>query len=316
MPIKIPDTLPAFGALANEGVRVMTETAAIRQDIRPLQIGLLNLMPNKIETELQMARLLGATPLQVDLSLIRIGQHTSKNTPDGHLQTFYQTWETAMHRKFDGFIITGTPVETIPFEEVTYWQEMRQIFDWTQTNVHSLMNVCWGAMAALYYFHDIPKHLLPRKAFGVYPQTILEPASPYLHGFSDDFSVPVSRWAEIRPADIACRPELSLLTCSSAPGASGAGAGGPGAGIAEDRAHRRLYVLDHLEYDSESLASEYRRDSSANPETELPFDYFPNDDPARPPRNRWRPHAHLLIANWIAEIYRTTPFEIDLIGRR
>src|SRR5580698_3599810 len=231
MPIKIPDTLPAFEALRQEGVRVMTETAAIRQDIRPLQIGLLNLMPNKIKTELQMARLLGASPLQVELSLVRIGNHKPKNTSEDHLLAFYQTWDDAKDRKFDGFIVTGTPVETIPYEDVTYWREMRQIFDWTRTNVHSTMNVCWGAMAALYHFHGVPKHLLGDKAFGVYRQTILKPSSPYLNGFSDEFSVPISRWAEIRPADLADRPELTLLAHSEEQGVS----------IAEDSAARRLY---------------------------------------------------------------------------
>jgi homoserine O-succinyltransferase len=200
MPIKIPDGLPAFDALVHEGVRVMTETAAIRQDIRPLQIGLLNLMPNKIKTELQMARLLGASPLQVELSLIRIGNHKAKNTSEDHLLAFYQTWEEVKERKFDGFIVTGTPVETIPYEEVTFWPEMQRIFDWTRTHVHSTLNVCWGAMAALYHFHGVPKHQLSQKAFGVYRQKILKPSSPYLNGFSDDFAIPISRWAEIRAA--------------------------------------------------------------------------------------------------------------------
>jgi len=211
MPIKIPDKLPAFEALVNEGVGVMTETAAIRQDIRPLQIGLLNLMPNKIKTELQMARLLGASPLQIELSLVRIGNHKPKSTSEDHLLAFYQTWENAKDRKFDGFIVTGTPVETIPYEDVTYWQEMQHIFEWTQTNVHSTMNVCWGAMAALYHIHGVPKHQLPEKAFGVYRQRILKPSSPYLHGFSDDFSIPISRWAEIKATDVADRPDLTLL---------------------------------------------------------------------------------------------------------
>jgi homoserine O-succinyltransferase len=304
MPIKIPDKLPAFEALVNEGVRVMTETAAVRQDIRPLQVGLLNLMPNKIRTELQMARLLGASPLQVELSLVRVGIHNPKNTSEDHLFAFYQTWEQVKDRKFDGFIITGTPVETIPYEEVTYWREMQQIFDWTQTNVHSTMNVCWGAMAALYHFHGVAKHQLPEKAFGVYRQRILRPSSPYLNGFSDDFSIPISRWAEIRAADLAARLELTLLACSDEKGVC----------IVEDSKSRRLYVLDHLEYDSVSLADEYFRDIKASVPIKLPFNYFPNDDTSLPPENRWRPHAHLLLANWINEIYQTTPFDIDLIG--
>jgi homoserine O-succinyltransferase len=305
MPIKIPDKLPAFEALVNEGVRVMTEAAAIRQDIRPLQIGLLNLMPNKIKTELQMARLLGASPLQVELSLVRIGNHKTRNTSEDHLRAFYQTWESAKGRKFDGFIITGTPVETIPYEDVTYWREMQHIFVWTQTNVHSTMNVCWGAMAALYHFHGVPKHQLPEKAFGVYRQRILAPSSPYLHGFSDDLLIPISRWAEIKAADIAARPDLTLLAHSDE----------KGVGIAEERKFRRLYVLDHLEYDAGSLADEYFRDIKANVPIKLPFNYFEDDDSSRPPRNRWRSHAHLLLSNWINEIYQTTPFDIGSIGK-
>jgi homoserine O-succinyltransferase len=304
MPIKIPDRLPAFDALVKEGVRVMTETAAIRQDIRPLQIGLLNLMPNKIKTELQMARLLGATPLQVELSLLRIGNHRSRNTSEDHLDTFYQTWETAKDRKFDGFIVTGTPVETIPYEEVSYWSEMLRIFDWTQTNVHSTMYVCWGAMAALYHFHGVPKHLLGEKAFGVYPQRILKPSSPYLSGFSDDFSVPISRWAEIHPEDALSRPDVTLLACNDEKGVC----------MAESSRFRRLYMLDHLEYDSESLADEYFRDLKANVPITPPFNYFPNGDPDQRPQNRWRSHGHLLLSNWINEIYQTTPFESSLIG--
>lgn len=304
MPIKVPDKLPAVEALLNEGVRVMTEAVAVRQDIRPLQIGLLNLMPNKLKTELQMARLLGASPLQVELSLVRVGNHKAKNTSEDHLLAFYQTWEKAKHRKFDGFIITGTPIETIPYEDVTYWQEMRQIFEWTRTHAHSTMNVCWGAMAALHHFHGVPKRLLAEKAFGVYGQKILKPSSPYLNGFSDDFSIPISRWAEIRVEDLAGRPDLTLLAHSEEKGAC----------IVEDRDCRRLYVLDHLEYDSGSLADEYFRDIKAGVPITPPVNYFPDDDPSRPPLNRWRPHAHLLLSNWINEIYQTTPFDIAAIG--
>jgi homoserine O-succinyltransferase len=305
MPIKIPDKLPAFQALQAEGLRVMTETAAIRQDIRPLQIGLLNLMPNKIKTELQIARLLGATPLQIELSLIRIGNHVAKNTAEDHLLTFYQTWEDARHRKFDGFIITGTPVETIPYEDVTYWKEMQQIFDWTVTNAHSTINVCWGAMAALYHFHKIPKHRLPEKAFGVYRQKIMKPSSPFLIGFSDDFAIPISRWAEIRHADVAACPDVEVLAYSDEKGVC----------IAQTRGTRRLYVLDHMEYDATSLGDEYARDVAAKVPIKLPHNYFPGDDPTQAPLNRWRPHGHLFISNWINEIYQTTPFEIDKVGQ-
>jgi homoserine O-succinyltransferase len=306
MPIKIPDKLPAFEALVNEGVRVLTETAAIRQDIRPLQIGLLNLMPNKIKTELQMARLLGASPLQVELSLLRIGNHRPKNTSEDHLRAFYQTWEEAKDRKFDGFIVTGTPVETIPYEDVTFWPEMQQIFDWTVTNVHSTMNVCWGAMAALYHFHGVPKHQLPEKAFGVYQQKILKPSSPYLSGFSDDFAIPISRWAEIKAADLTGHPDLTLLSYSDEQDVC----------MVEDSKCHRLYVLDHLEYDATSLADEYFRDIQANVPIKLPVNYFPKDDISLPPQNRWRSHGHLLMSNWINAIYQTTPFDIARVGAK
>jgi homoserine O-succinyltransferase/O-acetyltransferase len=305
MPIKIPDGLPAYLPLVEEGVRVMTEAVATRQDIRPMQIGLLNLMPNKIKTELQMARLLGATPLQVELTLIRLGGHKSKHTSEDHMMTFYRSWEEAKDRKFDGFLVTGTPLETIPYEDVTYWDEMQRIFDWTRTNVHSTMNVCWGAMAALHHFHGVPKHVLPEKAFGVFGQTVLKAHSPYLSGFSDDFAIPISRWAEIRVEDLEGHPELSLL-CRSEKGAS----------ILEEGGGKRLYVLDHLEYDAESLADEYFRDVNANVPIKPPRGYFPADDPNVRPPNRWRAHAHLLISNWINEMYLSTPYDIEAIGEK
>jgi homoserine O-succinyltransferase len=303
MPIKIPDKLPAFDALVHEGVRVMTETAALRQDIRPLEIGLLNLMPNKIKTELQLARLLGASPLQIQLTLIRVGSPKARNTADDHLLNFYDTWEDAKHRKFDGFIITGTPIETIPYDQVTYWNELTQIFDWTSTNVHSTMMLCWGAMAALHHFHGVPKHTLDAKTFGVFRPRILD-ASPYLNGFSDKLSVPISRWASIRADDIARAPELTLLAASEEGGAS----------MIEDRKRRRLYLLDHLEYDSDTLADEYFRDVKANVPINVPANYFPGNDPQQTPLNRWRSHAFLLFSNWINEIYQTSPYDLARVG--
>ncbi|WLS03622.1 homoserine O-acetyltransferase MetA [Shinella oryzae] len=304
MPIKIPDTLPAFQTLVNEGVRVMTETVAIRQDIRPLQIGLLNLMPNKIKTEVQMARLVGASPLQVELSLVRVGAHRAKNTSEEHLLAFYDTWEEVKHRKFDGFIITGAPIETLDYEEVTYWDEMKQIFDWTTTNVHSTLNVCWGAMAAIYHFHGVPKYTLDEKAFGVYRHHNRKPSSIYLNGFSDDFEVPVSRWTEIRAEDIRAVPELEILLDSDEMGVC----------LVEEKAGNRLYIFNHVEYDSTSLADEYFRDVSAGVPIKMPRNYFPHNDPALPPQNRWRGHAHLLFGNWINEIYQTTPYDLEKIG--
>ncbi len=304
MPIKIPDTLPAFETLVHEGVRVMTETVAIRQDIRPLQIGLLNLMPNKIKTEVQMARLVGASPLQVELSLLRVGGHRAKNTSEDHLLAFYDTWEEVKHRKFDGLIITGAPVETLDYEDVTYWDEMKQILDWTETNVHSTLNVCWGAMAAIYHFHGVPKHTLDEKAFGVYRHHNRKPSSVYLTGFSDDFEVPVSRWTEIRIDDIRAVPELDILLDSDETGVC----------LVQEKAGNRLYIFNHVEYDSTSLADEYFRDVSAGVPIKMPKNYFPHNDPALPPQNRWRGHANLLFGNWINEIYQTTPYDLEKIG--
>ena len=304
MPIKIPDTLPAFETLVHEGVRVMTETVAIRQDIRPLQIGLLNLMPNKIKTEVQMARLVGASPLQVELSLVRVGGHRAKTTSEDHLLAFYDTWEEVKHRKFDGLIITGAPVETLDYEDVTYWDEMKQILDWTETNVHSTLNVCWGAMAAIYHFHGVPKHTLDEKAFGVYRHHNRKPSSVYLNGFSDDFEVPVSRWTEIRIDDIRAVPELDILLDSDETGVC----------FVQEKAGNRLYIFNHVEYDSTSLGDEYSRDVSAGVPIKMPKNYFPHNDPALPPQNRWRGHAHLLFGNWINEIYQTTPYDLEKIG--
>lgn len=305
MPIRIPDRLPARATLEAEGIMVMDERTALRQDIRPLQIGLLNLMPKKIQTETQIARLIGATPLQVEMTLVRIGGHRAKNTAEDHLIAFYRSWEEIADRKFDGFIITGAPIEHLPFEEVTYWDELRRILDWTTRNVLSTFNICWGAMAAAYHFHGVPKYDLEEKAFGVYRHRNLEPTSPYLNGFSDDFQIPVSRWTEVRRADIEKVEGLHILMESDETGPCL---------LAED-AGNRLYVFNHIEYDSDTLKQEYDRDVATDTPIAVPHNYYPGDDPARPPQNRWRSHAHLLFGNWINQIYQTTPFEIDRIGR-
>jgi homoserine O-succinyltransferase/O-acetyltransferase len=306
MPIRVPDLLPARETLVREGVMVMDETAAIRQDIRPLQIGLLNLMPNKIRTETQIARLVGATPLQVELTLVRSGTHKAKNTPEEHLISFYQTWDEIRDRKFDGFIITGAPIETLPFEAVWYWNELQQIMDWTLSHVHSSFFICWGAMAATYHFHQVPKYTLDRKAFGVFRHRNLNPASPYLSGFSDDFSIPVSRWTEVRTADIQAVPGLEILMESDVTGPC----------LLSEKRGNRLYIFNHIEYDSSSLAEEYRRDVDAGIGIQLPQNYFPADNPQMPPQNRWRSHAHLLFGNWINQTYQTTPFNISDIGEK
>ncbi len=304
MPIRIPDALPARDVLAREGVSVMDESTAIRQDVRPLHIGLLNLMPNKIRTETQIARLVGATPLQIEFSLVRVGGHTPKNTPTDHLISFYQTWEEVKHRKFDGFIITGAPIELLPFEEVAYWQELEHILDWTVTNVHSTFNICWGAMAAIWHFHRVPKYALDKKAFGVYRHKNLSPASPYLSGFSDDFQIPVSRWTEVRRDDLAGKDALELLMDSPDTGPC----------LIAEREANRLYIFNHIEYDSTSLKEEYDRDVAASIPIEVPHNYYTGDNPANPPQNRWRSHAHLLFGNWINQVYQTTPFDMDKIG--
>ncbi len=304
MPLRIPDGLPATETLHQEGVQLLKATDADRQDIRPLQIGLLNLMPNKIRTETQIARLVGATPLQVELSLVRIGEHKSKNTAEEHLIDFYNTWDEVKHRKFDGFLITGAPIETLEFEDVTYWEHLTRILDWTETNVHSTFTICWGAMAALYHFHGVPKHELEKKAFGVYRHRNLQPASPYLAGFSDDFQIPVSRWTEVRSSDIDPESGLNILMESDITGPC----------LIQEDNFRRLYIFNHIEYDSFSLGEEYERDLANKTPIELPHNYYPADDPKMPPQNRWRSHAHLLFGNWINLVYQSTPYNIEEIG--
>jgi homoserine O-succinyltransferase len=305
MPIRIPDQLPARDILAREGVMVMDDTTALRQDIRPLQIGLLNLMPNKIKTETQIARLIGTTPLQVELTLVRIGGHKAKNTPEDHLISFYHTWDEIKHRKFDGFIITGAPIETLPFEEVTYWDELTQILDWTETHVHSTFNICWGAMAAIWHFHGVPKYTLDKKAFGVYRHRNLKPASPYLAGFSDDFQISVSRWTEVRKDDITPDMGLEILMESDDTGLC----------LISEKKCNRLYIFNHVEYDSTTLAEEYFRDVENGTPIDVPKNYFPDNDPKNQPLNRWRSHAFLLFGNWINQVYQTTPYDLSEIGK-
>ena len=306
MPIKIPDQLPAHDILVREGVPVMDEQTALRQDIRPLQIALLNLMPNKIKTETQFARLIGSSPLQVELTLVRIGTHVAKNTSEEHLISFYQTWEEVRHRKFDGFIVTGAPIELLPFEVVGYWDELTQIFDWTTTNVHSSFFICWGAMAAAWHFHRLPKYELEKKAFGVYRHRNNAPTSPYLMGFSDDFAIPVSRWTEVHSSDIRPESGLQLLMESDETGPCM---------LSEERGNR-LYMFNHIEYDSTSLKDEYDRDVASGTPVDIPHEYYPNNDPSRPPLNRWRSHAHLLFGNWINSVYQSTKYDLDEIGSK
>ena len=304
MPIKIPASLPAHDVLRDEGVMVMSEESAARQDIRPLQIGLVNLMPKKVQTETQFARLIGATPLQIELTLIRMSEHQSRNTAPEHLEAFYRPFREARAQKFDGLIITGAPIEHLDYEAVTYWGELRELIDWTQTNVHHTMGVCWGGMAMLHHFHGIPKHMLPAKAFGCYRHARVAGASRFLQGFSDRFLVPVSRWTEIREEDVALHPELDVLVASDEVGPC----------LIEDAGHRALYMFNHLEYDALTLKEEFDRDIRGGGPVVAPVDYFPEGDPDAVPENLWRSHGQLLYGNWINQIYQSTPFALEDIG--
>ena len=303
MPIRIPDNLPARKTLENEGVVVMDSTRAARQDIRPLSIGLLNLMPNKERTETQFTRLIGSTPLQVDLTLVRITDHQSKHTSEDYLKTFYKTWEDVRLQKFDGFIITGAPIAHIPFEEVRYWPEMVEIMKWTQTHVHRTMFICWGAQAALHYFHKAKRYRMAAKAFGVFRHKIVNQRSHWLRGFSDSPMIPVSRINDIDRASLG--KDLEILIDNDEIGVC----------FLDDPKHRAVHMLNHLEYDNRSLADEYDRDIKAGLDIAPPVNLFPNGDTSVEPENRWRSHAHLLFQNWINEIYQTTPFDMEKIGR-
>ncbi|CTQ34263.1 homoserine O-succinyltransferase [Jannaschia rubra] len=304
MPITLPRDLPAFDVLDREGVMVMSDDAATRQDIRPLRIGLLNLMPMKITTETQFARLIGATPLQIDLTLVRMTEHQSSHTAPEHMETFYHAFQDVKDRRFDGFLITGSPIEHLAFEDVTYWDELREVMDWTQTNVHSTFGVCWGGMAMAWHFHGVRKHVLDRKAFGCFRVTNEDPSSPYLRGFSDDCVIPVSRWTELRRDEVEAAGMKVLL-----------GSEETGPCLIEDAAHRAIHIFNHFEYDSDTLQKEYERDIENGTPINVPGNYYPGDDPTRKPLNRWRSHAHLLYGNWINQIYQTTPYDLAQIGR-
>jgi homoserine O-succinyltransferase/O-acetyltransferase len=306
MPITLPANLPAFDVLRSEGVMVMTPERAETQEIRPLRIALLNLMPKKIQTENQFARLIGATPLQIDFQLIRMTEHQTKNTAAEHMETFYHAFDevAASGDKFDGLIITGAPIEHLPYEEVTYWRELQQVMDWSQSHVHSTFGVCWGGMAMAYHFHGIQKFMLDHKAFGCFPQRNLAVSNPYLRGFADEFVMPVSRWTELRQDDITKAGLTTLLTSDQS-----------GPCLVADPGHRALYIFNHFEYDSDTLKQEYDRDVAAGTPINVPMNYYPGDDPSRKPLNRWRAHAHLLYGNWVNEIYQTTPYDLADIGR-
>ncbi len=304
MPIKIPKGLPAHDILSKEGVMVMSETSAERQDIRPLKIALLNLMPLKAKTETQFARLIGSTPLQLELTLVSMSNHKSKNTSATHMNSFYKSFKEVKNKKFDGLIITGAPIEHLDFNAVNYWNELKIIFEWTQLNVHSTFAVCWGAMAMLNHFFNIEKYMLPNKVFGCYEHRITKPNSSILRGFSDEILVPVSRWSEMKSEDFLKLKGLEILIDSNEIGPC----------LVEDKIHRAFYVFNHFEYDKNTLGEEYFRDKNGNKSIKIPKNYYPNDDITKSPQNIWRSHAHLLYGNWINEIYQTSPYEISKIG--
>jgi len=304
MPVKIPSSLPARAILQAENVFVMGEERAQRQDIRPLRVAILNLMPTKIATETQLARLLGNTPLQVDITLLHTASHEARNTDAEHLLNHYATWQQVRAEKFDGLVITGAPVETLPFEQVDYWPELTEIMDWAETNVESTLYVCWGAQAGLYHRYGIPKYDLPAKMFGVFEHRTLQPTCKLLRGFDDVFLAPHSRHTEIRRADVEKIPGLQILAESEI------------AGLfllaAEDGRH--IFVTGHPEYDPLTLDAEYQRDLAKGLPINLPSHYYPGDDAAQPPQVGWRSHANLLYANWLNYyVYQVTPYEMEKI---
>ena len=304
MPIKIPNALPATDTLRSENIFVMTETRAMTQDIRPLQILLLNLMPTKIDTETQLARVLGNTPLQIELELIAPAGHVSKNTSQEHMLAFYKTFDQVKDRTFDGLIITGAPVELMDFEEVDYWPELCEIMEWSKTHAHSTLHICWGAQAGLYYHYGIRKQLWPEKLFGVFRHTVEDPNYILFRGFDDNFWVPHSRNTTVAREDIEAVEGLKVLSAS------------PEAGVyaVKSPEGKQVFLMGHAEYDPDTLKKEYLRDVAAGVDIQLPANYFPDDDPSQPPIVRWRSCAHLLYGNWLNYcVYQTTPYDIGEI---
>lgn len=300
MPIKVPDGLPATEVLANENIFVMPESRAFTQDIRPLRIVILNLMPVKETTETQLLRLLGNTPLQVEIVLLHMSSHTSKNTSQEHLSMFYHTFEDIRRQKFDGMVITGAPVEQLPFEEVTYWNELKEILDWKMENVTSTLHICWGAQAGLYHHFGVPKHPLPQKLFGIFPHTVNKQNVKLFRGFDSYFYVPHSRHTENRREDIEKVPELEILSESEEAGVY----------IVATRDGRQIFVTGHSEYDSTTLQDEYQRDVNKGLDIAVPRNYYPQNDPTRQPLVTWRAHANLLFSNWLNYyVYQETPYE-------
>lgn len=304
MPIKIPNELPAAKVLTDENIFIMTETRAVQQDMRPLQILVLNLMPTKIETETQLARLLSNTPLQVELELMQTATHQAKNTSPEHMLKFYTTFDKVKDRYFDGMVITGAPVEHLDFEKVEYWQELCEIMEWSKTHVHSTFHICWGAQAGLYYHYGIPKIPLEAKLFGVFPHVVERRSSMLMRGFDDEFYAPHSRHTTVERSAVEACPKLKILASS------------PEAGIyaMATEGGRQVFITGHSEYDPYTLDGEYRRDKALGLPIAVPKNYYPRDDDTQPPIVRWRSHAHLLYFNWLNYfVYQTTPYQIEKI---
>ena len=305
MPLRIPDRLPAIDLLKQENIFVMDDSRAHNQDIRPLSIVILNLMPLKITTETDLIRLLSNTPLQMDITFMKLKSHTPKNTPVEHMMMFYKDFEILKQRKFDGMIITGAPVETYDFEDVTYWDEMKEIFTWAKTHVQSTLFICWAAQAGLYFHYGIPKYPLEKKMFGIFEQHPIVPQLPIFRGFDDVFYMPHSRHTEIYREDIEQNPYLSIIAEGEESGVS----------VVVARGGREFYVTGHLEYAPRTLDMEYRRDIGKRDDVELPKNYYRDDNPDNDPLVRWRAHANLFYANWINYyVYQETPYDINLIG--
>ena len=304
MPININNDLPAATTLANENIFVMTEKRATHQDIRPLRIAIMNLMPTKVVTETQLLRLLGNSPLQVDITLLHPASYRSKNTPKEYFLKFYNTFEEVRHQYFDGLIITGAPVEHLPFEEVAYWEELCQVMDWSRKHVFSTLHICWGAQAGLYHHYGVPKYALPEKLFGAFPHRVKSRFIPLFRGFDDVFYAPHSRHTEVRREDIERVPELNIVADSDQAGVY----------IAMTATGRQIFVTGHSEYDAETLKLEYDRDVAKGLRIAVPQNYFPQDDPAQPPLVRWRGHANLLFTNWLNYyLYQETPYDLNLL---
>ena len=302
MPIKVREGLPAIKTLESENIFVITEHRAVHQDIRPLKIVLLNLMPTKVETETQLLRLLGNTPLQVEIDLLQTVTHSAKNTPAEYLLEFYHTFDEIKDNKYDGMIITGAPVENLAFDEVDYWDELCRIMEWSARNVYSTLHICWGAQAGLYYHYGVPKYTLPQKMFGIFRHLPLVPTHPLLRGFDEVFFAPHSRHTEVRAADIEKVPGLELLSVSPEAGVY----------IVASRNGRQFFVTGHSEYDRMTLAKEYFRDVGRGLKIDVPVNYFPDDDPERTPRMTWRSHANLFYSNWLNYfVYQATPYDLD-----